>query len=179
MDAGGGEAKSERRAQSSPPQLVAWLASLATIALIWATLLLPQGGNSHLRVAGAVVLMLGGVFAYGPFLLLRRHGQAEDGETYMETGAVAEQGLYSVTRHPQYLGYMLMTCGFALLSQHWVSLLLAVLGVSLFYCQAVNEEKYSLIQLGEPYERYLRRVPRFNVILGIVRLLRGSRGIRP
>jgi protein-S-isoprenylcysteine O-methyltransferase Ste14 len=139
---------------------------------------LPRGDNRYLRGTGVFVLILAGVFAFAPFHALRKHGRTQHGKTYMETDAVVDQGLYSITRHPQYLGYMLLACGFALLSQHWVALLLAVVGVTLFYHQAVKEEKYCLDRLGEPYEQYLRRIPRFNVILGIVRLLRRSQGVQ-
>ena len=119
------------------------------------------------------------LFSYlnNKFLQLRKQGRAASGKTYMETEAVADRGLYAITRHPQYLGYMLLACGFALLSQHWVALLLAVVGVTLFFFQAVKEEGYCLARLGEPYEQYLRRVPRFNVILGIVRHLRQSQPV--
>ena len=172
MDASQEEAERPGAGEPGKTSLLAWLASLATIAPILSALLLPRGDNRYLRGAGVVVLVLAAVFAFVPFLLLRKHGRIEDGKTYMETDAVVDQGLYSITRHPQYLGYMLLAGGFGLLSQHWAALLLAAVGVTLFYCQAVKEERYCLDRLGEPYAQYLRRVPRFNVILGIVRLLR-------
>lgn len=159
----------------APPRLFAWLASLATILLLVATLTLERGGNAYLRVAGVAVLVLSGVFIFAPFLLLSKHGRGQDGATYMRTETVVDRGLYALTRHPQYLGYMLLATGFALLSQHWLSILLAVAGVTCFYVQALREEKHCLAQLGEPYERYMRRVPRFNILLGTVRLLRRGR----
>jgi protein-S-isoprenylcysteine O-methyltransferase Ste14 len=160
------------------PQTLAWLASALTVSTIAASLALPRGDDRCLRAGGVSALILAGLFVFAPFLLLRKHGQTQGGETYMETHAAVDQGLYSITRHPQYLGYMLLNCGFALLCQHWAALLLAAVGVTLFYCQAVQEEKYCLDQLGEPYEQYLRRVPRFNIMLGIVRLLWRSYGVQ-
>jgi hypothetical protein len=74
----------------------------------------------------------------------------------MQTGAVVDRGVYAITRHPQYLGYMLLACGFALLSQHWLAILLAAVCVTCFYLQAVSEEEYCLAQLGSAYERYLQ-----------------------
>lgn len=157
-----------------PPKRFAWLASLATISLILAAQFLARGDNPYLRGAGVFVLALACVFIFTPFFLLVKHGWVEDGKTYMQTRAAVDQGLYSITRHPQYLGYIFLACGFALLSQHWVVILLAVVGMMFFYCQAVSEERYCLAQLGEPYQRYLERVPRFNLVLGIMRLLRAS-----
>jgi protein-S-isoprenylcysteine O-methyltransferase Ste14 len=122
-------------------------------------------------IKGAFVLLLAGVFIFAPFCLLTKHGGVADGQTYVRARIVVDQGLYAITRHPQYLGYIFLACGFALLSQHWVAVLLAAVGATFFHLQAVREERYCLVQLGEHYEQYLRRVPRFNFILGIVRLL--------
>lgn len=154
-----------------PPRLFAWLASLVTVLLLIAGLFLERGDHAMLRVAGVVLLALSGLFIFAPFLLLSRHGRSRGSETYMQTGAVVDRGVYAITRHPQYLGYMLLASGFALLSQHWLALLLAAVSVTLFCLQAVGEEKYCLARFGGAYEGYLRRVPRFNVVLGIVRLL--------
>ena len=115
------------------------------------------------------LLLVASLFIFWPFYLLAKHGGK--GKSYIQTRIVVDRGLYAITRHPQYLGYIFLACGFALLSQHWVAILLAVIGATFLYLQAVREERYCLVQLGEPYEQYLRRVPRFNVVLGIVRLL--------
>jgi protein-S-isoprenylcysteine O-methyltransferase Ste14 len=146
--------------------------------VIGANLFLPRGDNRFLRGAGVFSLLLAGPFVVLPFLLLRRHGRPLPGKTYMETDGVVDQGLYSITRHPQYLGYMFLACGFGLLSQHWAALLLAAVGVTAWHRQAVLEERTCLSRLGEPYQQYLRRVPRYNIVLGVVRLLRESRGSR-
>lgn len=161
--------------EQKPPRLFAWLASLVTILLLIASLFLERGDNVYLRGAGVAVLALSGVFIFAPFFLLPKHGRSQDGEAYMQTGAVVDRGLYALVRHPQYLGYMLLAAGFALLSQHWAIVLLAAAGVACFYVQAVREEGYCLAHFGEPYERYCRRVPRFNIVLGAIRLLRGGK----
>jgi len=160
--------------QLKPPKLFAWLASVVTISLIVVTQFLPRGGNPVLRGAGVLVLLLAGVFIFVPFYLLARHG-GKDGGTYMQASVVVDRGLYAITRHPQYLGYILLACGFALLSQHWVALLLAAIGATFFYLQALREERYCLAQFGKPYEQYLRRVPRFNIVLGMIRFARGGK----
>jgi protein-S-isoprenylcysteine O-methyltransferase Ste14 len=157
-----------------PPQTFAWLASLATIVVILAGQVLPRGDHAGLRAAGLVLLALSAPLIVGPFVLLHRHGQSQDGRAYMQTRAVVDRGLYGVIRHPQYLGYMLLACGFALLSQHWLAVLLAAASVTSFYGQAAREEAYCLAQWGEAYARYLRRVPRFNALLGMARLVSKS-----
>jgi len=157
--------------QLKPPTRFLWIASGATISLIIVTQFLPRGGDPYLRGTGVFVLLLAAVFIFWPFYLLAKHGKPKDGQTYMQAGIIVDRSLYAITRHPQYLGYSFLACGFALLSQHWVAVLLAAVGATFFYLQAMREERYCLARFGEPYEQYLRRVPRFNFILGIVRLL--------
>ena len=157
--------------ERTPPRRFAWLASLATILLLVASLFLERGDNAYLRVAGVVTLTLAGVSIFAPFFLFREHGQSKGGGTYMQTEAVVDRGLYAITRHPQYLGYMLLGCGFALLLQHWLAAILALAGIVSFYAQAVEEERYCLAKFGVWYEQYQRRVPRFNAVVGIARLV--------
>ena len=158
------------RENLKPPSILAWFASLAMVCVVLVNLFLPRGDDRYLRGAGAVVLVLASVFIFAPFFLLWKRGRIEDGKTYMQTNTVVDQGLYALIRHPQYLGYMLLAGGFALLAQNWLAFLLAATGTACFYIQAVQEERYCLHRHGEPYEEYLQRVPRFNIILGIVRL---------
>jgi len=155
--------------QPEPPKLYAWLASVVTISLIVITQFLPRSGNPVLRGAGVFVLLLAGGFIFWPFYLLAKCGETKDGQTYMQAGIVVDRGLYAIVRHPQYLGYTFLACGFALLSQHWVAILLAVVGATCFYLQAAREEKYCLAKFGAAYAQYCRRVPRFNAVLGIIR----------
>ena len=161
--------------QPKPPKLFAWIASLVVILVILVTQFLPRGDDPYLRGTGVFVLLLAGVFIFAPFYLLAKHGRTKDGQTYMQARIVVDRSLYAITRHPQYLGYVFLACGFALLSQHWAVVLLAAVGSIGFYLQAVREEIYCLAQFGEPYEHYLRRVPRFNIVLGMMRLARAGR----
>jgi len=157
-----------------PPALLAWLASVVTVSVIVATQFLPCSGDPALRGAGVCLLLPAGVLIFWPLYLLAKRGGRE-GRGYVQAGCVVRRGPYAVARHPQYLGYTLLSWGFALLSGHWLALVLAAAGSALFCLQALQEERYCLDRFGEPYERYRRRVPRYNVVLGIVRLLRGGR----
>ena len=155
------------------PMLFAWLASAVTVALIVAAQFLPRGAHPYLRITGVFTLLIAGVFIFAPFYLLTKYGGTKAEDIYMQSRQVVDRGLYAITRHPQYLGYILLASGFALLSQHWATLLLAVISTTCFYVQVMLEKQYCLAQFGEPYALYLRRVPRFNLLLGILRILRG------
>ena len=162
--------------QLKPPKRFAWIAAAATVSLMIIVQFLPRGHNPTLRGIGVFLLLLAAVFVFPAFYLLVKHGRTGNSLTKMEAGIVVDRGLYAIIRHPQYLGYVFLGCGFALLHQHWVLVLLAVVAATFFYLQAVREEETCLAKFGAPYERYRQRVPRFNVPLGVVRLLRGSGG---
>jgi protein-S-isoprenylcysteine O-methyltransferase Ste14 len=161
-----------RAREQAPPSLFAWIGTLVTVLLLVTGLFLERGENPILRVAGVALLALAAVFIFAPFFLLSKYGAGKKGKSYMQTGTVVERGLYRIVRHPQYLGYMLLACGFALLWQRWPAALLALVSVASFYVQANLEERACLARFGEPYGQYMWRIPRFNVVLGIVRLLR-------
>ncbi len=160
----------------TPPMLFAWLASVTTVLLIITSQFLDRGDHQLLRVIGVVTLLVAAVFIFTPFYLLSKHGKTQNEIIYMQTSVVVQQGLYAIMRHPQYFGYMLLACGFGLLSQHWGAIALAILSISFFYIQALQEEQFCLINFGESYECYIQRVPRFNLIWGIWGILRGKSG---
>jgi protein-S-isoprenylcysteine O-methyltransferase Ste14 len=164
--------------QRKLPRLVAWIAALATVGTIVLAEFLPRGDNAFVRGAGVCLLALAAALIFAPFFLLRKHGRIEDGGSYMQTRTVVDRGLYSIVRHPQYLGYMLLASGFAFLSQHWLVMVLAAAGIAAFYCQAVEEERTCRARLGAAYAQYMQRVPRFNLVLGAFRVLsRAMQGV--
>jgi protein-S-isoprenylcysteine O-methyltransferase Ste14 len=156
-----------------PPKLFIWMASVVTVSLIVTTQFLPRGSNQYLRGIGVFTLLLGGVFNLVPFYLLSKHGGRKSGGTYLQAVKVVDRGLYAITRHPQYLGYVFLDYGFSFLSQHWAVFLLAIIGNIFFYLQVIQEEKHCLNQFGDQYKQYLQRVPRFNILVGILRLIKG------
>ncbi|MFH1844068.1 MAG: isoprenylcysteine carboxylmethyltransferase family protein [bacterium] len=157
--------------QNRSPQLLDWAAVLFFAAVLIADRFLPRGDLLWLRLAGVLVLLLSSIFMFLPFVALMRHGHAEPGQSYLHTTVVVNRGIYSVVRHPQYLGYSLLTAGFMLISQHWLIVIFGLAATVCFYLQAVVEERYCRTRFGSAYDRYLQQVPRFNFFLGLLRRL--------
>jgi hypothetical protein len=64
--------------------------------------------------------------------------------------------------------------GAILVSQHWLN---AVLGIPLSvwaYVDLRNDEENLMQKFGDDYKRYMEKVPRMNIVVGIIRLLRRS-----
>jgi len=158
------------REPSSSPALD-WAAVAAVAVLLVAQFLLPRGTTRWLSACGAGALLLAPVFIFPPFVTLARRGGVPPGRPYYETTRVVERGVFAIVRHPQYLGYILLAAGFALLSQHPVTWVLAAIAITCLALYAAQEERECTRRLGQRYADYRRRVPRFNFVLGLARLL--------
>lgn len=86
-------------------------------------------------------------------------------------------GLYSHSRNPMYVGNLLIVFGFAVASNSWVALPLAVLlGVFAYLAITAAEEDYLRGRFGAQFDNYCARVPRFLPRLrGLATTLRGMR----
>jgi len=149
-----------------------WLAVASFVALIVAMPFVPAQPAPLMRGIALVLLCLAAVFVGLPVVQLRRHGAAPDGARFTETTAVAQHGLYAIVRHPQYLGFDLLAWGLATLALYWGTILPAIaltIGISM---HTRAEEDRLLACFGDAYRAYMRTVPRFGVITGLVRYLR-------
>lgn len=133
-----------------------------------------------------VVFVLGNVVVGGAVLLivlsmvtLRRRGAPEAGRGFTATTEVVQGGVYSVVRHPLYLGWLLTYPAAMMVSQHWLIVVLGALGIVSLVAIARAEDGELVAKFGSPYEEYMARVPGLNIAGGVMRkLCRGRRGGR-
>jgi protein-S-isoprenylcysteine O-methyltransferase Ste14 len=112
------------------------------------------------------------VFGWLPVLELRRKGGVRDGDSYIHTTRLVDTGIYSIVRHPQYVTFMLWAIAGMLLFQHWLVLLLGIPVFPLSYIDLIKADSDALAKFGDDYAAYMRRVPRANLLLGVLRCLR-------
>ncbi|HUV33808.1 MAG TPA: isoprenylcysteine carboxylmethyltransferase family protein, partial [Candidatus Desulfaltia sp.] len=72
---------------------------------------------------------------------------------------VVSGGVYSLVRHPQYLGGVMGHLGVSLLLSSWDSLLVTPIVVCVVYLICWKEEKELVREFGDEYREYQRRVP--------------------
>ena len=132
-------------------------------------------GNPLLRNAGWAVLCISAIFGWLPIFTFRKKGGVSKGKGYTHTTMLVDSGIYAIVRHPQYLGFILFVLGLVLISQHWLSATSGAAGSVLFYMDVGKEEETNIEKFGDDYRRYMEKVPRMNVVVGAMRLLRRSR----
>ena len=77
------------------------------------------------------------------------------------TEEVVTSGVYSLVRHPQYLGGLLAHVGISFLLSAWLSLLFTPLVVVLLYVISRKEEEELVKEFGKEYEDYKKKVSMF------------------
>jgi protein-S-isoprenylcysteine O-methyltransferase Ste14 len=75
------------------------------------------------------------------------------------TEKIVTRGVYSLVRHPQYLGGLLAHVGISFLASAWYSLLSSPLMILLILLISWKEEKELIREFGEEYEDYREKVP--------------------
>jgi protein-S-isoprenylcysteine O-methyltransferase Ste14 len=152
---------------------LAFAAAGITLALCWLLffLLFNNPINQILFVIGNVIIAAGILLIILPMAALRGKGKPQEGESFTATTSIVKSGIYSVVRHPLYLGWLLMYPAAMLVSQQWVIVILGVIGI-ISMDQITRAADYRLIEkFGPSYEAYIQEVPRLNIISGVLRKL--------
>jgi len=114
------------------------------------------------------------IFGMLPVLEFRKKGGVSKGQSYIHTTKLVDTGIYSVVRHPQYVTFMMWAIAGMLLFQHWIIILLGVPIFPLTYIDLIKADKDALEKFGDDYKAYMKKVPRANFLLGIIRRFRKS-----
>ncbi len=72
---------------------------------------------------------------------------------------IIDSGIYSIVRHPQYLGGIFGQIGFTLLLSRFYSLLILPLIIYIVYIICLKEEHELIKEFGDEYIQYQQKVP--------------------
>lgn len=135
--------------------------------------LLEPGYYLPLFILGWIVWAIGMILVMMPIIMFPRRGGVPKGKTFVHTTRLVDTGVYGVVRHPQYLGGILaIFVTTFLLYPHWLFAVLGVPGAVILYWSTRYEESRLIERFGSDYQAYMQRVPRMNLILGIIRSYR-------
>ena len=141
--------------------------------------LLETGYNLPLFVLGWIVWAIGMILVMAPMVMFPRRGGVPRGKSFVNTTKVVDTGIYAVVRHPQYLGGILaIFVATPLLYYHWLFVVLAVPAIIILYFSTDSEERNLIERFGDDYRDYMKRVPKMNIILGVIRQLRRQKDVK-
>ncbi len=139
---------------------------LYAILIIFTIFLYNSANLAKLVYAGWIILAFGIIF----LLWSSKSRKKEHG------GAFVESGMYAFVRHPEFFGHILIIFALVIISQHWVSLIVGAILIVLLGLAMIEEEKRNIEKFGDAYRDYMERVPRINLIAGIMRKCKWRKG---
>jgi len=125
-----------------------------------------------LQYVGWPIMVVGMMLIFLPLFILPRKGKVPKGKDITHTTAVVSSGIYAVVRHPLYLGWLLMYLAIIFWSQHWLTIIIGVIGMICVYLISRQEDHRLVEKFGDDYKRYMQKVPRMNLLDGVIRLMR-------
>ena len=114
------------------------------------------------------------VFGWLPVIEFRKEGRVKKGKSYIHTTKLVDTGIYSIVRHPQYVSFIMWAIAGMLLFQHWIIVLLGIPIFPLTYIDLIRADKDAIAKFGDYYKAYMKKVPRANFLLGIIRRCKKS-----
>ncbi len=76
-----------------------------------------------------------------------------------EEPVVIRKGVFSIVRHPIYLGSILLYLGLLTLTFSIIATIIWIFIIAFYYFISKHEEKLLLKEFGKDYEEYMREVP--------------------
>ena len=145
-----------------------------TLVLCWLLFILyfHTPVSQVLFIFGNVTVVTGVLLILLAMRILRKSGGPEEKEDFTSTTEIVKHGIYSVVRHPLYLGWFLAYPAAMMVSQHWLIVSLGVIRMASMIQITRNADIQLVAKFGPEYENYMKEVPRLNIIFGIARKLK-------
>ena len=135
------------------------------ISLIVSSIIFYNSANLAASVYAGWIIFICGVVVLVSSSQTRRR-------SYEMREAFIQSGLYAYVRHPEFLGHMLITISLISMAQHPISIAIGSVLILLLFIEIMEEEKRNIEKFGEVYKDYMRRVPRINLLAGIIKSIR-------
>jgi protein-S-isoprenylcysteine O-methyltransferase Ste14 len=129
----------------------------------------PQWHVGWLRILGFALYAPAAILVIGSIIQLHHKGQAGQGSALLEYGTttVVDSGVYRLVQHPMWLGMIIWSIALIAVSQSVTGIVMGVTAAHLFRMAAIKEREFNIKRFGEPYRKYINRVPMWNIFAGL------------
>ena len=167
----------EEKKESRVNWLFAIIASIQFLSMVGQIILIgfffQNHGIDYLPIIGYILITIAFVFlASGSIVLYEGADRTDKKRPRLR---FEEKGIYTIIRHPVYLGLGILFVGMMFISDLRWSAILAVPSIIIMYYYMIKEEQIFLEKFGEEFEDYTKRVPRIDIFLGIYRRIKAYR----
>lgn len=150
--------------------MVVWGGAIVMLVIAWilSWFLTRPTAVRALWYVGWAVWVCGAILIILPLIMI--YGRSKS-KGWIDIIPIVDSGIYSLVRHPLYLGWLLMYVVVIFFGQHWIPLVMGIAGMACVYLISVQEDMRLAVSLGDDYVRYMQKTPRMNILLGLVRVL--------
>jgi protein-S-isoprenylcysteine O-methyltransferase Ste14 len=152
-----------------PPVPVVFFVLAKVLVLVNLTFLLLKGLNKEvmgLFVPGEIIdiialalLVIGTIILFLSTIKLNK--DLVFGLSSSETHQLQTNGIYSISRHPFYLGFIFILCSSCLFNPHYLNILAFIGAWIIHHFIMIKEEQFLSSQYGEKYRQYTKKVNRY------------------
>jgi protein-S-isoprenylcysteine O-methyltransferase Ste14 len=118
--------------------------------------------NSFLINLGYTILIVGLLLVFISIWTIRKK----------KNNKIIKKGIYSIVRHPMYLGGMIMFFSHFFIGQNLKVSILTIIGIISCYLIINIEDENSVKKFGKSYTEYQDLTPKINIIYGIFKIFR-------
>ncbi len=122
--------------------------------------------------AGWIIWMIGIALLFLPMFVFRSKGMVIKKNDWTKTTVLVDTGIYSIVRHPLYLGWSFMYLAIIFWSQHYLTIVIGITGMICVYQISRQEDQLLIKKFGNDYLDYMKKVPRMNFFSGIIQSMR-------
>jgi protein-S-isoprenylcysteine O-methyltransferase Ste14 len=116
-------------------------------------------GSSFIQYIGLFLIFIGMIIRFVSVWSLGRLFTVD--VTIRDNHTIKKDGMYSIIRHPSYLGSILSFIGFGLSLNNWISLIIITLLIILVMLFRIKiEENLLITQFGSDYSDYMKKTYR-------------------
>jgi protein-S-isoprenylcysteine O-methyltransferase Ste14 len=152
-----------------PPVSVVYFLLAKTLVLVNLTFLLLKGLNvdvmrlfvlnEFIDIIALALLIIGTVILFLSTIKLNK--DLVFGLSSSETHQLQTNGIYSISRHPFYLGFLFILFSSCLFNPHYLNILAFIGAWIIHHYIMIKEEQFLSSQYGDAYEKYIKKVNRY------------------
>ena len=155
-----------------------FILSILSIGQIVLCFLFYNSAGLKLALYAGWILLAAGTVLFFSSSILHEKGEVPEGKSYCDTTVFVDSGIYGVVRHPVYLSFIFGVFALILIAQHWLSVVLGIPIIVSHYGFMRQEEHGNIEKFGDDYKHYMQKVPRMNLLLGVIRLIQRRKRIK-
>ena len=152
-----------------PPIPLAFFLLAKILVIINLTFLLLKGLNiaverifvpvKFIEIIALAFLIVGTIILF--LSTFRLNNDLVFGLSSSENHKLQTRGIYSLSRHPFYLGFIFILLSSCLFNPHYLNILAFIGAWTIHHFIMIEEEKYLISQYGDEYLQYAKRVKRY------------------